>query len=101
MVRMIQFRVFTFGGVVGMIFAMLAPSQVEASCGPVSCFVVIGSQQQVPMKGLLTINAIYNFTLMEAPPGEGGRIPFANQGDRTITPVPYSGRGLDDVRAML
>ena len=37
------------------------------------------------MKGLLTINAIYNFTPMEAPPGEGGRIPFADQGGRTLT----------------
>lgn len=64
---------------------MLSPSRVEASCGSVSCFVVIGSQQQVPMKGLLTINAIYNFTPMEAPSGEGGSIPFADQGRRTLT----------------
>lgn len=64
---------------------MLSPSPGGASCGSVSCFVVIGSQQQVPMKGLLTVNAIYNYTPMEAPPGEGGRIPFANQGERTLT----------------
>lgn len=135
---------------VGMGLSMLSPSQVWASCGSVSCFVVIGSQQQVPMKGLLTVNAIYNFTPMEAPPGEGGRIPFANQGERTLTlanlnvnrietttrtatldlnyglterlgiqvaipykhvesdaqigglnPVPYSERGLGDIRATL
>ncbi len=85
MVRMIWSIVLAIGGVVGMVPLLLSPSQVEASCGSVSCFVVIGSQQQVPMKGLLTINAIYNFTPMEAPPGEGGRIPFANQGDRTLT----------------
>ena len=58
---------------------------VEASCGSVSCFVVIGSQQQVPMAGLLTVNAIYNYTLSEAPPGQGGSIPFADQGNRTLT----------------
>lgn len=122
----------------------------EASCGSVSCFVVIGSQQQVPMAGALTVNLIYNYTPMEAPSGEGGRIPFANQGERTLTlanlnvnriatttrtatldlnyglterlglqvaipykhvksdaqiggltPVPYSERGLGDVRATL
>ncbi len=61
------------------------PAQVKASCGSVSCFVVIGSQQQVPMAGLLTVNAIYNYTPMEAPPGQGGNIPFANQGDRRLT----------------
>ncbi len=77
--------VLALGGAGGMVFSMLSPSWVEASCGSVSCFVVIGSQQQVPMKGLLTINAIYNFTPMEAPPGEGGRIPFADQGERTLT----------------
>lgn len=85
MVRTIWSRVIGVSGVVGMLFSMLNPSWVEASCGSVSCFVVIGSQQQVPMKGLLTVNAIYNWTPMEAPPGEGGRIPFANQGARTLT----------------
>lgn len=56
-----------------------------ASCGSVSCFVVIGSQQQVPMAGLLTVNAIYNYTPMEAPAGQGGSIPFSNQGAKTLT----------------
>src|SRR3712207_9092667 len=37
------------------------PGFAQASCGSVSCFVVIGSQQQVPMAGVLTINAIYNY----------------------------------------
>ena len=74
-----------FGGVIGIVALMFCPSKAEASCGSVSCFVVIGSQQQVPMKGLLTLNMIYNWTPMEAPPGEGGRIPFANQGARTLT----------------
>jgi len=58
---------------------------VEASCGAVSCFVVIGSQQQVPMIGLLTVNAIYNYTPLEAPSGQGGSIPIANQGNQTLT----------------
>jgi len=35
---------------------------VQASCGSVTCFVVIGSQQQVSPKGLLTVNAFYNYT---------------------------------------
>jgi hypothetical protein len=64
---------------------MTWPAQVKASCGSVSCFVVIGSQQQVPMAGLLTVNAIYNYTPSSAPPGEGGSIPFANQGNKTLT----------------
>ena len=34
----------------------------QASCGSVTCFVVIGSQQQVSPKGLLTVNAFYNYT---------------------------------------
>ena len=34
----------------GWLLSVIAPS-VEASCGSVSCFVVIGSQQQVPMAG--------------------------------------------------
>jgi len=126
------------------------PLPAAASCGSVSCFVVIGSQQQVPMKGLLTVNLMYNYTPMEAPAGQGGSIPFANQGAKTLTlanlnvsristttrtatldlnyglterlglqvaipykhvesdaqiggltPVPYSERGLGDIRATL
>lgn len=85
MVRTIWSCVLAVFGGVGLTASILNPHPVEASCGSVSCFVVIGSQQQVPMKGLLTVNAIYNWTPMEAPPGEGGRIPFANQGARTLT----------------
>ena len=58
---------------VGWLLSVIAPP-IEASCGSVSCFVVIGSQQQVPMAGLLTVNAIYSYTPSEAPPGEGGSI---------------------------
>src|SRR5436853_2594284 len=43
-----------------LIFVMTSPAQ--ASCGSVTCFVVIGSQQQVSLKGLLTVNAFYNYT---------------------------------------
>jgi hypothetical protein len=70
----------------GIMAACLAagPETADASCGSVSCFVVIGSQQQVPMAGLLTVNAIYNYTPMEAPSGQGGSIPFANQGERRL-----------------
>lgn len=150
MLRTIWSYVFLIAAVLGIMVLTISPKKVDASCGSVSCFVVIGSQQQVPMKGLLTVNAIYNFTPMEAPPGEGGRIPFANQGERTLTlanlnvnrietttrtatldlnyglterlgiqvaipykhvesdaqigglnPVPYSERGLGDIRATL
>jgi hypothetical protein len=65
--------------------ALAGPLTAQASCGSVSCFVVIGSQQQVSMAGALTVNLMYNYTPMEAPSGEGGRIPFANQGDKTLT----------------
>ncbi len=68
----------------GWLLSLIVPS-VEASCGSVSCFVVIGSQQQVPMAGLLTVNTIYNYTPLEAPSGQGGSIPFSNQADQTLT----------------
>ncbi len=46
-------------GIIGVAVGNLAslPS-VYASCGAVSCFVVIGSQQQVPQTGVLTVNGI-------------------------------------------
>ena len=46
------------------LFSWPGVQQAKASCGAVSCFVVIGSQQQVPQAGLLTVNAIYNYTPM-------------------------------------
>jgi hypothetical protein len=136
--------------VLALFMVLVEPRAASASCGSVSCFVVIGTQQQVSMAGALTVNLIYNYTPMEAPSGEGGRIPFANQGEKTLTlanlnvnsisttmrtatldlnyglterlgiqvaipykhvesdaqiggltPVPYSERGLGDVRATL
>ena len=80
----------------GWFLSVTAPA-VEASCGSVSCFVVIGSQQQVPIAGLLTVNAIYNYTPMEAPPGQGGSIPFANQGDQTLT---LANLNVDQIRTL-
>lgn len=41
---------------------MLLSQTGHASCGSVSCFVVIGSEQQVSPKGLLTVNFFYNYT---------------------------------------
>ncbi|CAE6732110.1 MULTISPECIES: transporter [Nitrospira] len=50
-----------------------------ASCGAVSCFVVIGAQQQVPQQGVLTVNGIYNYTPMRLLGGTTGIIPAADQ----------------------
>jgi len=41
---------------------LVASRSANASCGSVTCFVVIGSQQQVSPQGLLTVNGIYNYT---------------------------------------
>lgn len=51
----------------------------EASCGSVSCFVVIGSQQQVSPAGVLTMNLTYNYTPNGIPPDGANTIPYANQ----------------------
>ena len=58
--------------------------QTSASCGAVSCFVVIGSQQQVPQAGLLTVNGIYNYTPMRVLNGTSGIIPGVDQADRRM-----------------
>jgi hypothetical protein len=58
--------------------------QAEASCGAVTCFVVIGSQQQVPVAGLLTVNAIYNYTPMRVLDGTNGVIAAVDQADRAL-----------------
>ena len=46
------------------LFSLIWPvvQPAHGSCGSVTCFVVIGSQQQVSPKGLLTINGFYNYT---------------------------------------
>ena len=56
----------------------------QASCGAVTCFVVIGSQQQVPEAGLLTVNAIYNYTPMRLLDGTNGVIPAVDQASRQM-----------------
>jgi hypothetical protein len=56
----------------------------QASCGAVSCFVVIGSQQQVPQKGLLTFNTIYNYTPMRLLDGTNGIISAVDQVGRRL-----------------
>ncbi len=54
-------------------------SPSEASCGSVSCFVVIGSQAAVSPAGVLTVNLNYTYTPNEIPPSGVETIPFANQ----------------------
>ena len=58
--------------------------QAQASCGAVTCFVVIGSQQQVPQAGLLTVNTIYNYTPMRVLDGTSGVIPAVDQASREM-----------------
>ncbi|MDN5940467.1 MAG: transporter [Nitrospira sp.] len=54
-------------------------SPAEASCGSVSCFVIIGSQQQVSPAGMLIVNLNHTYTPNEIPPSGVSTIPFANQ----------------------
>lgn len=49
-------------GLTVMLLAWPCAQAAHASCGSVTCFVVIGSQQQVSPKGLLTVNGFYNYT---------------------------------------
>lgn len=66
--------------------SLLGPAQSLAACGAVSCFVTIGSQQQVPQEGLLTTNVIYSYTPMTLPKGHSGLIAEADQTTRRIIP---------------
>jgi hypothetical protein len=66
------------------VFLWPGTRQAQASCGAVTCFVVIGSQQQVPTAGLLTVNAIYNYTPMRLLSGTNGVIPAVDQGSREM-----------------
>jgi hypothetical protein len=45
-------------GLATVFFSWPGVQTAQASCGAVTCFVVIGSQQQVQPVGLLTVNAI-------------------------------------------
>jgi hypothetical protein len=60
--------------------------RAQASCGAVTCFVTIGSQQQVPQEGLLTVNGIYSYTPMTLPSGSSGIIAAAEPTTREIEP---------------
>jgi hypothetical protein len=60
------------------------PLKTEASCGAVSCFVVIGSQQQVAQAGMLTVNGLYNYTPMRLLGGTNGVISAVDQSGRRI-----------------
>jgi hypothetical protein len=56
---------FIFGFIISLalvFFSWPGGQTAQASCGSVTCFVVIGSQQQVSPAGLLTVNAFYNYT---------------------------------------
>jgi hypothetical protein len=66
------------------VFSWPVVQQAQASCGAVTCFVVIGSQQQVPQAGLLTVNAIYNYTPMRLLDGTSGVIPAVDQTSREM-----------------
>jgi hypothetical protein len=63
---------------------MSAAPPAQASCGAVQCFVIIGSQQQVPQKGLLTVNGIYNYTPMRLLDDTSGVIAAVDQHDRRL-----------------
>ena len=71
-------RWFTVGFILSLaavFFSWPGAQPAQASCGAVSCFVTIGSQQQVSMEGVLTVNGIYNYTPMRVLPGTSGVIP--------------------------
>lgn len=63
----------------GFFLWMVGAPTARASCGAVTCFVVIGSQQQVPQAGMLTVNGVYNYTPMRVLNGTSGIIPAADQ----------------------
>ena len=78
---------FIFGFMLSLAFVFFSwpgAKPAQASCGAVTCFVVIGSQQQVPTAGLLTVNAIYNYTPMRLLDGTNGVIPGIDQQQRQM-----------------
>jgi len=64
--------------------SLVLPTRSHASCGAVSCFVVIGSQQQVAQKGVLTINGFHNNTPMRLIGGSTGIIAAADQANERL-----------------
>ena len=71
-------------GLALVLFSWPVAQQAQASCGAVTCFVVIGSQQQVPTAGLLTVNTMYNYTPMRVLDGTNGVIPAVDQSNREM-----------------
>ncbi|OQW56337.1 MAG: hypothetical protein BVN28_14320 [Nitrospira sp. ST-bin4] len=71
-------------GVASIASSWFTGQTAQASCGAVTCFVVIGSQQQVPQAGLLTFNTIYNYTPMRLLDGTTGVIPAIDQHDQRM-----------------
>jgi len=72
-------------GIIGVCSSWFGLQAAHAACGAVTCFVVVGSQQQVPQAGLLTFNTIYNYTPMRLLGGTTGVIPAIDQtGQRMI-----------------
>lgn len=67
-----------------LVCSLIAPTPSHASCGAVTCFVVIGSQQQVPQAGVLTVNALYNYTPMRVLDGTNGVISAVDQATRQM-----------------
>ena len=65
-------------------FSWPGAQTAQAACGSVTCFVVVGSQQQVPQAGLLTFNTIYNYTPMRLLEGTNGVIPAIDQAGRRL-----------------
>ncbi len=79
-----QFKLGCILSLAVIILSWLGVQPAHASCGAVSCFVVIGSQQQVPQKGLLTFNAFYNYTPMRLLDGTSGIIAAVDQEGRRL-----------------
>ncbi len=78
---------FIFGVILSLalvFFSWPGARPAQASCGAVSCFVTIGSQQQVAQEGLLTFNGIYNYTPMRLLPGTNGIIPGVDTTQRQM-----------------
>lgn len=66
------------------VFSWPVVHTAQTSCGAVSCFVVIGSQQQVLQAGVLTVNGMYNYTPMRLLSGTNGIIPVADQANQRL-----------------
>ena len=72
-------------GLAAVFFSWPGAQTAQASCGSVTCFVVIGSAQQVSPEGLLTVNTFYNFTPQNIlASGTTGVIPGVNVANRQM-----------------